>query len=218
MAPDLRDTFEQLTSPDGPSFEEFYNIYADSIPLRERKTRGQISDMLNSPDYRNYCVKRGGAVIGFSSLFAPARESFCLLEYMAIGSAHRGSGVGKELFQHSVCSITSERGSIPVLLEVDSEREPSPDREVRLRRKRFYKSLGCFQIDGLAYLFPLPGWGTPPEMDLMVYVPIGFPPIRKATIEHWLKVVYQQVYGCGPDDPRIPRMMKSVADPLQLFR
>lgn len=216
MASQIRDTYELLTSPYGASFKEFFSIYADSIPLRERKTRRQISETLASPDYRTYCVKRAGVVIGFSSIFAPACETFCLLEYMAVSGTYRSSGVGKQLFRHIIQSITAERGDIPMLLEVDSERENSPDRDVRLRRKQFYKSVGCFQIDGLIYLFPLAGRGAPPEMDLMVYIPTGSPQIRKAAVEHWLKLIYQQVYGCDSDDPRIARMMKTVADPVKL--
>jgi hypothetical protein len=35
-------------------------------------------------------------------------------------------------------------------------------------------------------------------------------------LEHWLKVIYQQVYGCSSDDIRMTRRMAGVFDPIRL--
>ncbi|HWT01506.1 MAG TPA: GNAT family N-acetyltransferase [Pyrinomonadaceae bacterium] len=212
----VEDTNESLTSRDDSSCEDFYRIYSESMPLRERKPRAEILALVARPDYKVLLVKRNKVVIGFSIIFAPAEEPFGLLEYMGVDSAHRNSGVGGELFLNSVRAVISDRGNIPMLLEVDSDREPSADRAMRARRKDFYRRLGCLQIDGLHYILPLPGEGPPPEMDLMVYLPEGSPPIRKAQLEGWLRVIYQRVYNCSPDDPRITRMMEPVPDPVMI--
>ena len=216
MAMYVQDSYEPLTSSDGSSFEEFYRIYAESIPLEERKTRAQISEMIARSDYKILLVKRNGMVIAFSVLFIPHHESFCLLEYMGVHITYRNLGIGKKLFQCSFHPEFSDKGSIPMLLEVDSDRKHSSEHAISRRRKHFYKRLGCFQIDGLDYLLPLPKQGRPPEMDLMVCLPEGSPPIRKSQLEQWLRVIYQRVYNCALDDPRITQMMESVADPVKL--
>ena len=212
----IEDTYESLISRDDHSFDDFYRIYAESMPLREQKPRAAISAMASRSDYKILLVKRNGITIGFSVLFVPMGESFSLLEYMAIHTAYRDSGAGGKLFQRSIQEVTSDRGDIPLLLEVDSDRGPSADQAIRRKRKNFYRRLGCFQIDGLHYLLPLPGQGSPPEMDLMIYLPDSFPPIQKSQLERWLKVIYQQVYNCSPDDPRIIQMMNSLTDPIRI--
>lgn len=210
-----QDTFELLGANDDRSIEYFYCIYAESISIREQKPRTHIAAMVHRPDYKVILAKRNGVVIGFSVLFLPTRESFGLLEYMAVQAPHRSGGVGAELFRHSVQAISS-RGEAPMLVEVDSELDSAPDQTIRQRRQRFYRSLGCLRIEGLSYLLPLPAEAPPPEMDLMVHVPPSIRRIPKSQLEHWLKVVYQEVYGCSPGDARIVRMMERVSDPIGL--
>lgn len=211
------DTYESLTPGDSSAYEEFYRIYAESMPLRERKPAAEIAAMVARPDYKILLVKKEDQTIGFSVIFVPIDHAFALLEYMAIHSDFRSAGVGGGLFRHSLELVVSGRGEIPMLLEVDSDRESSADRVIRQKRKNFYRRLGCLQIDGLHYLLPLRGDGPPPEMDLMVHIHDSLLPIRKSQLERWLSVIYERVYNCSPDDPRIAAMMKSVTDPVGLL-
>ena len=100
-----------------------------------------------------------------------------------------------------------------MLLEVDSDREPSPDQALRRRRQGFYRRLNCQRIDGLCYILPLPGEGAPPEMDLMVYFPDAVPTVARVRLKRWLEVIYHEVYGCAEDDPRISEMLRPVKNP-----
>jgi GNAT superfamily N-acetyltransferase len=209
-------TYEPLVSSTDPSFDEFYGIYVESMPLRERKPKTQISAITTRPDYKILLLKRNAVVIGFSILFTPTNELFCLLEYMAVHSAYRNLGLGRELFLRTFQDVVSNCGTVPVLLEVDSDREQSADQEIRRRRQRFYRRLGCLRIDGLSYVLPLHGEGPPPQMDLMLYLPDCLPLIRRHQLEHWLKVLYNKVYDCSPDDPRIVHMMEVIGDPVKL--
>jgi N-acetylglutamate synthase-like GNAT family acetyltransferase len=197
-------------------FEDFYRIYAESISVREQKSRAQIAAMVLRPDYKILLAKRSGRVIGFSMLFLPAKEPFCLLEYLAVETMQRNTGVGTSLFRHSLQVAALIHVEVSLLLEVDSESGSSPDQAIRRRRQQFYRRLGCRRIDGISYLLPLPAEGPPPKMDLMVYLSPAVSSIPKSTLEHWLKVVYQQVYGCSSDDIRITRMMAGVVDPIRL--
>jgi hypothetical protein len=209
--------FEQLTSCSDPDFESVYRIYADSIAQRERKPKTRICEMAGRSDYKIFVLKQNGRVIGFSMLFLPPSETFGLLEYMAITGEHRNGGLGGELFRQSMKrAFTDTEQSRPILLEVDSDREQSADRELRFRRKQFYRRLGCLSVSSLHYILPLAGEGPVPQMDLMIYPAGNLRQVSKSTLERWLKVIYQSVYNCSPEDPRIKEMGLSLPDPLWL--
>ena len=204
------DTFEPLDSAGGSAFEDFYRIYVESIAVPEQKTRDQLAAMVERPDYQVLLARRRGQVVGFSILFLSREESFGLLEYMAVEAAQRSGGIGAELFRRSL----EAAGDAPLLVEVDSDR--SGDRAINRRRILFYRRLGCRFVEGISYILPLPSQGPRPEMDLMIQIPPAIDRISKATLERWLKVMYRDVYGCRPDDPRIERMLEPVADPVML--
>jgi hypothetical protein len=119
------------------------------------------------------------------------------------------------LFEETVAAIYRSWRH-PILLEVDSDREPSPDQIQRRRRQNFYRRLGCRRIAGCNYILPLPGENAAPEMDLFVYLSAPAPTIGRAELERWLKLIYRDVYGCSADDPRIAIMLDSVPDPIDL--
>lgn len=209
--------FVRLQSASHPDFAAFYAIYVESIAQRERKSQDWISSMLASPDYATILLKDEGCVAGLSILFLPRSDAFGLLEYMAVAAWGRNRGWGNELFRHSVQAAAQQRGRpLPLLLEVDSDREDSADRALRVRRQQFYRRLGCLRVANLAYVLPLPGPTPPPEMDLFVYPAGELATLRKADLERWLKLVYQDVYNCSPQDPRIGRMLQAVSDPVKL--
>ena len=200
-------SFESLAAAEGPFFEDFYRIYAESITVREQKPRDQIAALVEQPDYRVLLARKSGRIVGFSVLFLPSQEPFALLEYMAIQEADRSGGIGAELFRRSL----PDR---PVLLEVDSDL--SGDQAINQRRILFYRRLGCRRVEGISYILPLPLEGPPPEMDLMIHVPPAIDRLSKSELERWLKVIYRDVYRCSPEDSRIDRMMESVADPVRI--
>jgi GNAT superfamily N-acetyltransferase len=209
----------QLESCDGETLRQLYAIYTTSIAVREQKPEAWIATMIGAPEYRVWIAKEGGLVRGFSILFLPATDpaslAFALLEYMAVAPDQRNRGLGGELFRRSVDhAVTPEGRRVPVLLEIDSDREPSSDRAMRTRRERFYRRLGCARIGGLRYLMPLPGEGPAPQMDLMVYSLESLGRLRRSELERWLRTIYRDVYRCSPDDPRIGQMLHDLPDPL----
>src|SRR3954466_318775 len=147
---------EQLASSDGETFRQLYAIYAASIAAREQKGESWIASMVGAPEYRVWVATAGGRVQGFSMLFMPGAGSFALLEYMAVAPDQRNHGMGAELFRQTVAqAVTPEGRKLPVLLEVDSDREAASDRALRTRREQFYRRLGCLRLAGLRYLMPL---------------------------------------------------------------
>jgi ribosomal protein S18 acetylase RimI-like enzyme len=217
MASSERLSYRQLSSANDPSFEEFFRIYAESIHPREQKPKPLIAQMTARPDYKVFVQKEDDRVRGFSIVFAPPGEKFCLLEYMAVDAARRDSGLGGQLFLHSAQAMMSPGGEPRLmLLEVDSDREATADRQLRSRRLAFYQRLGCLRVDKLSYILPLAGDGAPPEMFLLAHAPQEIRSIQKSELRHWLQVIYETVYGSRPDDVRIARMLEGVSDPATL--
>jgi len=214
------DQMEQLHSCGGSSFRELYEIYAASIAAREQKPEAWICAMVRAPEYWVGVMKDAGHVNGFSILFLPPVERFALLEYMAVTPERRNRGLGSALFKQTVVRAMTppapSRASLPILLEVDSDREASADREMRTRRQQFYRRLGCVRVSGLHYILPLPGQGPVPEMDVMLYSAEPLRQLPKGDLERWLRTIYRDVYRCSFDDPRIVQMLHDVSDPVRL--
>ena len=214
------DQMEQLHSCGGSSFRELYEIYAASIAAREQKPEAWICAMVRAPEYWVGVMKDAGHVNGFSILFLPPAERFALLEYMAVTPERRNRGLGSALFKQTVVRAMTppapSHASLPILLEVDSDREASADREMRARRQQFYRRLGCVRVSGLHYILPLPGQGPVPEMDVMLYSAEPLRQLPKGDLERWLRTIYRDVYRCSFDDPRIVQMLHDVSDPVRL--
>jgi GNAT superfamily N-acetyltransferase len=206
-------TLEQLKSSEGEPFRQLYAIYAASITPREQKPEDWLRTMVGAPEYGVWITKAAGRVLGFSILFLPPAARFALLEYMAVAPERRGKGLGGELFRRTVeHAVVPQGGKLPVLLEIDSDREASSDRAIRASRERFYRRLGCLKIAGLHYLMPLQGVGPAPEMDLMVYGAESR--LARSDLKRWLETIYRDVYHCSPDDPRIMQMLQPLPDPV----
>jgi len=213
---------EQLRSSEGESFRQLYAIYAASIAAREQKSESAIAAMIGEPAYQVWVAKADGLVRGFSVLFLPAGGGFALLEYMAVAPDQRNHGTGAELFRQTVARALAPDGRrLPVVLEVDSDREASTDRALRSRREQFYRRLGCRRIAGLRYLMPLAGEGSPPEMDLFVYRDeppggLAWNEVARSQVRQWLETIYRDVYHCPPNDPRLAQMVAALPDPVPL--
>ena len=208
-------TLEQLTSADGEPFRQLFAIYASSITPREQKPEDWLGAMVAAPEYRVWIAQDACRVLGFSILFVPPGEGFALLEYMAVAPEKRGHGFGGELFRRTVeQAVTPQGPRVPVLLEVDSDREASADQPLRARRIRFYRRLACAKIAGLRYLMPLRGVGPVPEMDLMVYGAAPPGRVARGDLKRWLQTIYEDVYHGSPDDPRIAQMLEPLPDPV----
>jgi hypothetical protein len=204
----------ELESSAGRKFEQFYSIYTGSLVARERKKRHEIEGLIGRPGYRVLVLEESDQVVAFSIVFVALAAGVALLEYMATEKTHRNVGLGAETFEQSLARINN----LPLLVEVDSDRENASDREIRARRKRFYRRCGCLEIEGLAYQLPLPGVGASPEMDLMVHPNGASLSLSKERLRRWLEAVYVDVYAQRADDPRIAEMLAPLSDPVCLVQ
>ncbi|MBV8782339.1 MAG: GNAT family N-acetyltransferase [Phycisphaerae bacterium] len=173
-------------------FDALLSLYHRAFPLSERRADDAFVRSIESPDYRLHIHREADRIIGFALCFTPRSDSFSLLEYLAVDSAHQGKGVGSQLLG----ACLSGR---PLLIEVESP-TVSP---AAARRIEFYRRHGCHLIDGLDYLLPLPN--NPPPMKLMIHA-LANRVLDGETLKHWLSRIYVDVYGCERADPRLIAM------------
>jgi ribosomal protein S18 acetylase RimI-like enzyme len=197
----------QLTDPADRRFPQMYNIYAQSLPPREQKKRAEIEALLARPDYLILAFEDIGQVVSFAIVQLSPTEPIALLEYMATDPQSRHGGIGGHVFRE----VMRRAGNRVIIVEVDSEREvEAEDVPLRIRRKTFYRRLGCRRLEGLGYILPLPGEGAPPLIDLLVYCDPTPDVIAADAVRRWLVAIYAEVYDKNRDDPRIDSMLSSL--------
>jgi GNAT superfamily N-acetyltransferase len=205
----------RVRSSDTPDFAELLAIYRQAHPASERKPSSALAEMVLRDDYSFLALTLHGHVAGFAIVaYLPGGDAG-LLEYMAIAADRRSQGLGKILFQRLV-TLPALHGRY-LLAEVDSEREASDDRADRLRRKNFYRMLGCRQLAGLDYRMPSVSGSVPPAMDILVYRDPLPDALGKAQLGSWLEAIYVNVYAQPATDPRIDTMLDTVHDPAELI-
>lgn len=199
--------FVEIKDPNSADFEQFFRIYEEALPESERKSRGQVAEFVTRADYHFVVLKSGERVLSFLIVFVSLDREVGLLEYMATAREARNQGLGAEMFKKAA----EIAGARPLLVEVDSEREDSPDRALRRRRKHFYLRAGCQQVEGLDYLMPRVDGAEPPMMDLLYYWKGCSTIPSDDLIRGWLETVYAEVYQRPTDDPGIEWMMSRLA-------
>ena len=205
----------RIRSVEEPAYKQLLHIYRDSQPENELKGPDQVAGMIERPEYFFLAALRDDAVVGFSISICFAGSDAALIEYMAVAREFRGQGTGQGLFKETV-----QFGSIAertVIIEVDSEKSPSDDHVDRVRRKNFYRRLGCREVEGLTYIMPPVSSGIPPPMDMLVYAAELPGTLAKSRIRTWLESCYRQVYELSETDPRIQSMLKNLPENVRLI-
>ena len=197
---------ERVTLSRSRAFREAFAIYEATIPRAEQKTRAQIVAGFKNPDVYVWALLRDEAVIGLSILYAAPGQNLLLLEYLAISPAAQGQGIGTHLFEQSFAASRLTPDAV-LLIEVDSEMDKldADEREVRIKRKAFYRRLGCLEVERFDYILPLDHHGPAPRMSLLVKGAAGRD-IAAAQLKAAVEDIYANVYGCRRDDPRIAAM------------
>lgn len=196
-------------------FHQLYEIYQVSFPISEQKSKEELQELLDHPDYSVFGVYRGDEMTGFAIYFRPIENLFYLLEYMAIDPLNRSSGLGKHLFIESLNILMGWFGEKHVIIEIDtpsSSDTNSPER----RRERFYRNVGCKQVMGFNYILGLKTLHTPPPMSLMIYAP-DHSTITKDELRTHVQSIYQNVYGRSGNEPEIDHMFNGLNQTLELI-
>lgn len=186
-----------------------YAIYRDAIVKSEQKTEAAFRALAARTDYRFLVAMRGEDVLGLAVSYAPDGEDVWLYEYAAVVEAHRGEGIGGQLF---LASRLVAGGGRVALVEADADMGA----DEQARRLAFYSRLGFRQLAGLDYLLPLDAFGTPPPMLMLALLPAEITHVHVDDVERWLRRLYTDVYGRQLDDPRLATMIDPLPDDVPL--
>ena len=203
-------TFSRLVDPYGKLMDDALALYEQAIPARERKSAAAIRRMAAEGPHHIVAALDPAGLVGFYVL--SLGNMISLLEYMAVDEERRGAGVGAQLYNHA----RQAAGRRPLLVEVDSDLEPSPDQDIRARRISFYRRLGCRRLIGLDYRMPLPGFEPAPSMALLVD---GLPEAEEvlaSQVEGWLIDIYEAGYQAPPNHPLLRLMRRSLPPRVRL--
>lgn len=195
-------TLERLTDPGDERFSALLRIYEAAIPARERKSEEAVRAMAARSSHCVIAALLERIPVGFYAVYD---GGIALLEYLAVDEATRGRGIGARLYEAARDAVTGR----PLLIEVESDRENTPERQARARRIAFYRRLGCRRIGDIEFIMPLAGSGPPPKLDLLIdaYAPASVP---AAELGAWLSEIYEAVYGCRRGDPRLAYMLANL--------
>jgi GNAT superfamily N-acetyltransferase len=206
---------QRIQTDADPAYPKLVRIYTESHPASERKPAHLLSSMIKRPEYVFLVANKGNLIVGFSIALCFLGSDACLLEYMAVDHDLRNQGIGQFLFKGTMkFGQLSERYCI---IEVDSDKSQAADNADRIRRKLFYRRLGCREIGGLSYIMPPVSNSKPPAMELLVFRRELSQYIQKSQLKSWLESCYSQVYGMPANDCRIESMLRNLPDSLQLM-
>lgn len=162
-------------------FEEYYRIYRESFPSKERRTREEQRDILNHPCHRVRIVEEEGEMAAFVGYWELPGCLF--LEHLATAERCRGKGYGKKLVEECLAEADG-----PVFLEIEPVTESDP---MTARRAGFYERLG-FYVNTFPYLqLPLKEGDRPVPLWVMSYGK----PVTEEEFEPYKKEIYEIAYG-----------------------
>lgn len=124
-----------------------YLLYLQAFPAGERKPFSKIVSMAKEGRTDLWIIRRGGRFAGFASTVNS--PDLVLLDYFAVCKSLRGQGVGSAALK----AILDRYAPGGVLVEIESTRIPSDNRQERENRKRFYVNCGMTPLGTEADLF-----------------------------------------------------------------
>ena len=138
----------RLTKPGGICrWLQLYALYRTAFPGSERKPFSRIVKTLREEKGDVWCLERRGKFAGLA--FTINSPDLVLLDYFAVSRKHRGKGIGTA----ALVQLMEHYGDCGFLVEIESTFPDSPDREARLKRKRFYQAAGLEELQVEAILF-----------------------------------------------------------------
>ena len=126
------------------------------FPSSELKPLSVLDKLWKGGHYSLWGMYQGNKLCAYACLFQPTPESMVLLDYFAVCSDQRGTGIGSIFLPRLLNAYANTPG---MLLEVeDPVFSTSPaEKELRIRRIRFYLRAGIVetplraQVYGVAY-------------------------------------------------------------------
>ena len=162
------------------NFDEIFKIMDEAFPDSEMRTYEGQKRLLQNEKYHIYEeLDDNGVLVGFLAYWT--LNGCVFFEHLAVSSARRGRGIGKNILLKNIKDI-----KLPIFLEV----EP-PETELAKRRIAFYERLGFCLSDFYYEQPPLRKNQTAQQLLIMSYPA----PISAEEFAKYKKEIYTNVYN-----------------------
>jgi ribosomal protein S18 acetylase RimI-like enzyme len=176
---------------------QFRAIYETSFPPAERQDFDAYAQRITDGARWFFGAFRDDALIGLATFVPNVAPQIHLLEFLAIASDARSSGIGGALLDETTRALAAD-----CLLEVESDDECAPEeRDWRQRRIRFYERHGAQIVTDLNYLMPCADGQSTLPMKLMWLSPRGSAVPRGEKLRACVNGIYTCCYGLPADHP-----------------
>ncbi len=123
-------------SPTRETMKKLKALYERTFPKAEKKPFLLIKKLAKQGKMKIYSAEENGEFLGLAIMIL--HSDISLLDYLAIEENARNRGVGGQVIER-LKEIYKEK---KLLLEIEDTDKDIPEREMRLRRKKFYLSHG----------------------------------------------------------------------------
>lgn len=189
--------FKELTYDDNKLLKQSLDIYLTYFPPQETRPVEKTIAMIRKDDnYHLLAALQDETVIGISLLYLFPSLKFGLLDYMAIINEFQGKGIGTKLFNFTFkifCSKVPDGTGL--LMEIQKDKVQNiKENEIRKRRIKFYKNLGCKFLNGINYLLPSQIGGQPEEVYLMIKPIKNINSLPRYNVIKFVNAIYLKAY------------------------
>jgi hypothetical protein len=135
--------------------QQLCRISEESFPPEEREPCQTLIKTIQDGRSILYTASTRNTIRGFTKLTQLKKTKTYLMEYLAVETRSRNRGIGKKILQFIKKDLRAVKG-LGLILEVEPpEVAGGEEREIRLRRIRFYQRNGALMVrDGDAYRMP----------------------------------------------------------------
>lgn len=189
--------FKEITYHDNELLKQSLDIYLTYFPTQETRPLEKTISMIQKDDnYHIIATLKDEKVIGISLLYLFLSLKFGLLDYMAIINQFQRKGIGTKLFSFTFKIFISKiSDGIGLLVEIQKDNmQKNSKNEVRKRRIKFYKTLGCKFLNGINYLLPSQIGGHPEEMYLMIKPIKNINSLSRDNVFEFVDAIYSKIY------------------------
>ena len=138
----------QYAAPRGlRQWAEIYYLYQSAFPAAEKKPFSMIRKMHGKGASDVWRFTRDGKFAGL--IITINGEDHILLDYLAVDSRQRGTGIGSEILQ----LMRRHYAGKGVFLEIESVYEDCGNKDQRIRRKHFYEMWGMTSMEVFVWLY-----------------------------------------------------------------
>ena len=141
--------------------KKIHDLYMEAFPKEERKPFEMILKLQKEGRAAVYAIEESDNLFVGLGIFVLYND-LALLDYFAIEKNYRGRGMGSAAIQLLQNQYPDKRFFLEIESTCDDLKENTAEKEVRMRRKKFYMKNGMRPLDFLIKLFGV-------EMEMLVY-------------------------------------------------